>query len=101
MRAQIAFEPRSSIRPIPATRLEAQVRDYWDACDALSRPAAARSGHPNAVMTRPDAVALLSELASGHTPQRLRLAAADRLMSIAPAAAAAATPPSRPLQRDY
>jgi hypothetical protein len=77
------------IRPRPATRLEAQIRDYWDACDALRRlqPIAPACGS-RAAMTRPDAVHLLAELATGRGSRRLRLAAADRLTSIVPAAAA-------------
>jgi hypothetical protein len=78
-----------SIRPRATTRLEAETRDYWDACDAL------RLGRPNAraygtraAMPRPDAVHRLAELATGRGSRRLRLAAADRLTSMVPAAAA-------------
>ncbi|SRR5258708_32991207 len=78
---------RTQTRPRPATRLEAQIRSFWDASLALAQPDFT-PGDGEMRMARPAAVQILAELATGHPSPRLRLAAADRLMSFAPETAA-------------
>jgi hypothetical protein len=74
-------------RPNPTTRLEAEIREFWDAATAL---AVFDSDviTPERRMALPTAIASLTELATSHGSQRLRRAAADRLMSFAPETAA-------------
>ena len=78
---------RPDMRPRPSTRLEAHVRDYWDASVALARVDNSHRDQGRH-LTLPVAVAILAELATAHPLSRLRRAAADRLMSFAPATAA-------------
>ena len=76
-------------RPRPTSRLERQVRDYWEASRTLGRSDAwleTKDGEAAARMA--EAIRVLSLLITGHTRQRLRQAAGDRLMSVAPDAAA-------------
>ena len=76
---------RPDQRPRPTTRLEAEIRDYWDASVVLARLDVSGS---DPRMSLPTAVEVLSTLATAHSLSRLRRRAADRLMSFAPEAAA-------------
>ena len=74
-------------RPTPATRLEGEIREFWDAATALVGFATGLST-PGRRMALPAAIAALTDLATSHASHRLRRAAADRLMSFAPETAA-------------
>jgi hypothetical protein len=82
---------------VPKSPLEAQVREFWDACHALKRQRnrAARLLPPPIGWA--DAVEVLKRLSMGQAGTRLRLAAGDRLMSLAPASAASAFARDRPM----
>jgi hypothetical protein len=74
-------------RPGPTTRLEAEIRQFWDAAIALAGFGMG-AVDPGRRMALPAAIASLTELATSHASHRLRRAAADRLMSFVPETAA-------------
>ncbi|MBI1779373.1 MAG: hypothetical protein HYR63_28915 [Proteobacteria bacterium] len=74
-------------RPAPTSRLEGQIRSFWDASDALAR-APSEHGRGRMRLKRREAIAILSALALGHPSPLLRRASAGRLASLAPDATA-------------
>ncbi|MBI1779380.1 MAG: hypothetical protein HYR63_28950 [Proteobacteria bacterium] len=83
---RLPSSPARSNQPASTTQIEADIRRYWDAANALAQPLSVIPRDGASGLTRTDALLVLSDLASNHPSPHLSHAAAERLMRLAPSA---------------